>query len=237
MKTNLAYKIRNCLTIFVLILFVSLFAGCGANGGDMDSGSSNSPSNKPDINDEMVETLSITYNNEQYLIYKIQDASFINSLGDKDLSGIIYYLNEISMGADALLYENWSINYKLNDNNIDPSKKYTKDFIEKVYDELRPTLEDYELEFDTNFEFYDSLYNIEKEFKVQTNKNFTYIVTVDAYLPFIVKNVSTNVSNYIYVPIKSLLGYRVNDNLEIMCDNLNLEIEYNTFLALNGVRK
>ena len=237
MKTNLYNKIRNYLIIFIICAVLSLFTGCSANGGEMNNGSSQSPSNKPDVNDEMVVTLNITYNNEQYQIYKMPNVTFINSLGDVELSGIIYYYNELNIGLDALEYENWAINYKLNDNNIDPSKTYNKDFIEQVYDGLRPTIEEYQYEFDCELDFYDSLYNIEKEFKVQTNKNFGSIITLDAYLPFIVKNVNTKVSNYIYVPIKSLLGYRLGNNTELICDNLSLEIEYYELISINGVRK
>ena len=237
MKTNLYNKIRNYLIIFIICAVLSLFTGCSANGGEIDNGTNQSPSNEPDVNDEMVATLSITYNNEQYQIYKMPNVTFINSLGDVELSGVIYYYNELNIGLDALEYENWSINYKLNDNNIDPSKTYNKDFIEQVYDGLRPTIEEYQYEFDCELDFYDSLYNIEKEFKVQTNKNFGSIITLDAYLPFIVKNVNTKVSNYIYVPIKSLLGYRLGNNTELICDNLSLEIEYYELISINGVRK
>lgn len=237
MKTNLYNKIRNYLIIFIICAVLSLFTGCSANDGGMHNGTNQSPSNKPDVNDEMVATLNITYNNEQYQIYKMPNVTFINSLGDVELSGIIYYYNELNIGLDALEYENWAINYKLNDNNIDPSKTYNKDFIEQVYDGLRPTIEEYQYEFDCELDFYDSLYNIEKEFKVQTNKNFGSIITLDAYLPFIVKNVNTKVSNYIYVPIKSLLGYRLGNNTELICDNLSLEIEYYELISINGVRK
>ena len=232
MKANKVLKINHL--VFLVISFISMFFlnSCSASGESAIPGG-------PDtgvITHSYMPFKTITFNDNQYELRKNNLSVFLDQYGNDKVQGLIYYINNYEVGTDDANLSNWSINYKLNTNYLDPNNKFDDEFIKYVYSQLETTIMEFQILFDVELDYYPEILNIEKEFKVEMNKGFDSIIVIDAYLPIQIYNLITTEVNYIYVPVKSLLAYNSDNNLEVIIDNQIIKCDYYRFMQIEGMK-
>ena len=63
---------------------------------------------------------------------------------------------------------------------------------------------------------------------------FTSVIAIDIYLPYQLINQTSNETYIIYVPIKSFLAYKNNDEIKIPLEE-DLILNYDSFIAFSNV--
>ena len=216
--------------MLMFIILINLLTSCSAGHG-------NASSQQPQGSQSYYEFKTITYENVKYVLYKNNDITFIDQISSKKVTGLKYYVTIFNVGTDALDYTNWTINYKLNNQHIDPLNHVDDEFIRYVYNHLETTILEYQTMFDVELEYYQDIFNIEKEFQIDMNKLSDNIHIIDVYLPIKILNESNQAVFEIYIPIKSLLAYQQINILHLLCDNNIIEVEYGQFINTEGVSK
>ena len=219
----------NKLFLFLIVIFSSVIL-YSCNGGS--TGIIRVP-NSSDLT--YYEIKRFIYDNQVYSVQKVKDAYFLET--DKDIvkSNIYYYVHEYSKPEG--LEENWLINYKLDLNRT--IYRYISDeaLVQEFYNNIEMSIKEHEVEFNLELDYYESLKAIEKEFSVDMSKEYSSVIAVDAYLPYMILNETTGKYIYFSVPIKSFLGYKNNDNIEFVCDDKIISVDYQTFMTSSNVFK
>ena len=232
--------------ISLIILCMFLLTSCAA-GGNVYPESPNdesepgfSPSEKDPLNGlegnikaEFTQVMKYTHSDSTYLIKELTEITPINQLTNDNLSNYIYIIKEYKNNLDSSL-SNWSINYRQDVSKIICSKDLEQDFILDFYQKIESSLNTFEIKTKIEIDYYENLFEIEKELPVNMEIEFTSVIAIDIYLPYQLINQTSNETYIIYVPIKSFLAYKNNDEIKIPLEE-DLILNYDSFIAFSNV--
>ena len=198
------------LVIICLLTLTSCASGGGSAGGDMggDTPGGSIPSMDNDFKD-MFEDLSFnqvmkyTYNDSVYIIKELKDITPIDELSNNNLSNYIFVIKEYDKIKDENV-SNWTVNYKIDVSKYLTNIQLEEEFIYNFYSKIESSLNANKIRTSIDIEFYDNIFEIEKELPVDMKKDFTSVFSIDVYLPYQVINQNTSDVFYINVPIKAI---------------------------------
>lgn len=176
---------------------------------------------------------TFTYNDEQYLIYRPERIVFIDQGINNYTPTLKYYYTEYEK-IDASI---WTINYYQDIKRFISLDSTDQGLIECFYTNIKNSIIEYDNELNIDLEMYESNTNFEKEFVVDMQNTFSTVLVIDAYIPYQLRNQTTNQTYNFNVPVKSFLAYRNNDKLKVICDDLSFEISYSEFISLSNTVK
>lgn len=228
------------LVIICLLTLTSCASGGGNASGDMggDNPGGSIPSMDNDFKD-MFEDLSFnqvmkyTYNDSVYIIKELKDITPIDELSNNNLSNYIFVIKEYDKIKDENV-SNWTVNYKIDVSKYLTNIQLEEEFIYNFYSKIESSLNANKIRTSIDIEFYDNIFEIEKELPVDMKKDFTSVFSIDVYLPYQVINQNTSDVFYINVPIKSFLAYKNNDEITISLEE-DLILSYEIFIAASNV--
>lgn len=167
-----------------------------------------------------------------YEIYKPSDVLFIDNFNSDSGKVIKYYYSEYNkIDSSETNLQNWTINYKQEVEKVFYDNYEKKELIERFYEEIKDSILEYSILFNTTLDYYNNTSEFEKEFIVDMNKEFESVFVIDLYLPYKLRNVITNEEYIFNVPIKSFLAYKHNDVICVIFDQENILLDYNTFIS------
>ena len=231
-------KLNKSFLIFTIFVMLMIVFGC-TNGSGGNSSGDDSPTKKPIWNsisdEEYIQIDKFVYDNIEYTIEKIKSPAFIEAYLESKNSNLVYCIEQYYSVDETLT--SWSINYKQDVKKILSEDDLSVEFVNALYQKIESHIGALTLDLQLSIEYYDNLFSIEKELPVDMEKEFTSIFVVDVYIPFKIKNVTTNEAIIINIPIKSFLGY-VNESLIIFVyDEKSISLEYDSFIKNDNVIK
>ena len=234
----------NIRKIFIGLIIICIFVmtGCAA-GGSFPNGEddpSNSPSRPNDFDElegaiqgDFQQVMKYTYNDSIYIIQELKDITPFNELTDKNLGDYIYVIKEYEMAEDSTV-SNWSINYRQDVSKMICSNDLGVEFINDFYQKIESSLKTFEIKIGLEIDYYENLFEIEKELPVNMEIMFKSIFSIDIYLPYQLINQTSNETFMMYVPIKSFLAYKNFDEIKIPLEE-DLVFNYDSFIAFSNV--
>ena len=221
-------KFKKIILIF-LVLFTVPFISCSPGGPREEN-----PDHISGV--PFYEFRRFIYNDEQYEIFKANDALFIDNFDSTYGKIIKYNYHEYQKISDENL-QTWTINYKQEVEKILADNYDDVDLIKKFYEEIENSILEYSILFKTELDYYESSHGFEKEFIIDMNNDFDSILVIDAYMPYKLLN-TTNNEEYIFnVPIKSFLAYKKGDVMNVVFNDNILKFSYEEFISSLNVYK
>ena len=210
--------------LLLLILITCVFVtSCNAKGNKNDV------PNSDGIPFEYYSTFESE--NEIYKLYIIKDP--------------LLYTNEFINEMFLLNYEyktfkkentnNWILNYHkeyhyIVDNNLN------QEFLKSFNVAILETIAIYEESLGITLDLYEDGFIFNSEYKIEQSKEFSELYVVDLFIPYRVINNTTNQTYLINVPMKTFLGYRNNNQVELYYSDNKIEtIDYNIFISLTNI--
>lgn len=231
-------KLNKSFLIFTIFIMLMIVFGCTTGSGGTSSGDDSS-TKKPIWNsisdEEYIQIDKFVYDNIEYTIEKIKSPAFIDAYLESKNSNLIYYIEQYYSVDETLT--SWSINYKQDVKKILSEDDLSVEFVNTLYQKIEPHIGALTLDLQLSIEYYDNLFSIEKELPVDMEKEFTSIFVVDVYIPFKIKNVTTNEAIFINIPIKSFLGYVNESSIIFVYDEKSISLEYDSFIKNDNVIK
>lgn len=208
------------ISYIFLVLLILVLASCGSYSDE------NNTDGIPFVYYD-----TFVYENVSYEVYEVESVYLINS-DSLDNQVIKYEYQELE--KDPLLTDEWIINY-LQDYDYHMNQiRVEKDVINKLYENIYDSIIKFEESLQIDLEYYPNDRLIEREFVVDSNKEYTSVLLIDLLIPYRLVNVSNNQTNIIYIPVKTSLAYRNNDSLELVFDDLTISVSYNDFISLSN---
>lgn len=207
-------KIKRQIIMFIFIIFSLLFiTGCGAvqyapfeelNG----------------IPFEYYNTFN--YNNETYTLYNVSDEYITIK------NGSIFYSYEKYQEPN---YNTWTINY-IEKYQYKVFNRYestlTDDEIDFFNQSIQDLLNHYQEKLNINFDLYELNQEIEKEFTIVNNDQYSSIYIMDMYIPFRIEKDNSYNIYIILVPVKTLIFYELNETIKVEYEDvINEEFDIN----------
>lgn len=213
-------KIINCFHLLFLIITISILSGCGA-GGSFANGPQGEIHGIPYEYNKTFNALG-----EDYSLLIINDFEYISL--DYSSSSVIHYMFKEYRKPDASY---WTINYYENNQYIIDPNTLKKEVLNEFYKNINDVLIIYENHLGLKFDAIQDEKVIEKELSTNNLNGCESILVIDILIPFKIINKSNNVSYLIYVPVKTVLGYKYNDELQIVYNDKNIQtINYHHFI-------
>lgn len=230
-------KIKHINIVFILVLAFFLLTCCSASSkGDYENNNPSIDENNKDVSYQLYKNFS--YGDEIYQIYKIENAITFDELivsKNNNLKYVVYEYDNVY--DDTLAPSSWIINYQQEISQIINNNSYSNDLLNEINHQIKMSIYEYELVLDMKLDFYDDLFSIEKELKVESSYQADTILAIDLYIPYQIKISSTNETFTIYIPVKSFLGYKNNNTVICVYDDKTKEISYDDFININNVYK
>lgn len=216
---------KRILIFSVLILSLSLLHGCGKKDNAHSDG----------INDGVPFNYytSFEYENNQYDLYKVVDPMIITDQLYGNIYKLEYYYNVFKKTNTS---SEWIINYYQQYDYLISNNNLNENIIDIFYNNITNTLNEYETSLNIELEYFKDSTLLQKEFKINLNKEFNEVFVIDLYIPFKLINKTLNQTYTISVPVKTFLAYRNNDLITIVYNNeLFYTLNYNEFISLSNV--
>lgn len=234
-------KIKHLTILFIFILAFFLLTCCSAS--PKDDNMTNAPSSDDNNIDATYQLYkNFSYNNEIYQIYKIENAMTFDeliALGYTNLKYVIYEYDNIFDEVDANMPvpSSWIINYQQDISQIINNNAYSTELLNEINHQIKMSISEYEIILGMNLDYYDDLFDIQKELRVESSYQADTILAIDLYIPYQIKITSTNEVFTIYLPVKSFLGYKNNNTVICVYDDKTKELSYADFINANNVYK
>lgn len=216
---------KRILIFSVLILSLSLLHGCKKKDNAHSDG----------INDGVPFNYytSFEYENNQYDLYKVVDPMIITDQLYGNIYKLEYYYNVFKKTNTS---SEWIINYYQQYDYLISNNNLNENIIDIFYNNITNTLNEYETSLNIELEYFKDSTLLQKEFKINLNKEFNEVFVIDLYIPFKLINKNLNQTYTISVPVKTFLAYRNNDLITIVYNNeLFYTLNYNEFISLSNV--
>lgn len=216
---------KRILIFSVLILSLCLLHGCGKKDNAHSDG----------INDGVPFNYytSFEYENNQYDLYKVVDPMIITDQLYGNIYKLEYYYNVFKKTNTS---SEWIINYYQQYDYLISNNNLNENIIDIFYNNITNTLNEYETSLNIELEYFKDSTLLQKEFKINLNKEFNEVFVIDLYIPFKLINKTLNQTYTISVPVKTFLAYRNNDLITIVYNNeLFYTLNYSEFISLSNV--
>jgi len=201
------FNIFNNITL--LIISILIFIGCSA------------PINNSEIS-EMLDGMpysyykTFQYNNNEYKIYAI-DIEEIDILNGT----IIYVYERYDKNNIKENINTWTINY-ITTNQYYIYNRYNKpsnDIINEFKNQINDKLNEYEQKLTINFQVYNNLETVEKEFTINNLGMYDNIYVIDMYIPFALNINNSSDLITILLPVSTFICYEQQDNMQFVYNN------------------
>lgn len=178
--------------------------------------------------------LSFESSNETYDLYIIKNPL----LFDGDILNEMYLVNYSYDIFEKEESSNWIINYYkdyhyyVNDNSIN------QEFLNDFYNQVQDTIDQYEESLGISLELYEDGHSLNNEFIIDLKKEFSELYLIDLYIPYRIINKTTYQTYLINIPVKTFLGYRNNNQIELIYDNnKTVVLDYELFISSKNVKE
>ena len=112
------------------------------------------------------------------------------------------------------------------------------EFLNEFYSQILGILDKYEYSLGTNLTLHENGLVLNYEYIVDLNKEFSELFIIDLYIPFRIFNTNKNQTYFINVPVKTFLGYRNNNQIELVYeDNNAIVLNYELFISLSNINE
>ena len=147
----------------------------------------------------------------------------------------------VSYRFDKFQKENtktWIINYNKEYNYISNIQNINQEFLNEFYSQILGILDKYEYSLGTNLTPHENGLVLNYEYIIDLNKEFSELFIIDLYIPFRIFNTNKNQTYFINVPVKTFLGYRNNNQIELVYeDNNAIVLNYELFISLPNINE
>ncbi len=175
---------------------------------------------------------SFDFNEESYDLYIVDNPILLNN-------DILDEMLLVSYRYDKFQKENtktWIINYNKEYNYISNIQNKNQEFLNEFYSQILGILDKYEYSLGTNLTPHENGLVLNYEYIVDLNKEFSELFIIDLYIPFRIFNANKNQTYFINVPVKTFLGYRNNNQIELVYeDNNAIVLNYELFISLSNI--
>lgn len=177
---------------------------------------------------------SFDFNKESYDLYIVDNPILLNN-------DILDEMLLVSYRFDKFQKENtktWIINYNKEYNYISNIQNKNQEFLNEFYSQILGILDKYEYSLGTNLTLHENGLVLNYEYIVDLNKEFSELFIIDLYIPFRIFNTNKNQTYFINVPVKTFLGYRNNNQIELVYeDNNAIVLNYELFISLSNINE
>lgn len=177
---------------------------------------------------------SFDFNEESYDLYIVDNPILLNN-------DILDEMLLVSYRYDKFQKENtktWIINYNKEYNYISNIQNKNPEFLNEFYSQILGILDKYEYSLGTNLTPHENGLVLNYEYIVDLNKEFSELFIIDLYIPFRIFNANKNQTYFINVPVKTFLGYRNNNQIELVYeDNNAIVLNYELFISLSNINE
>ena len=177
---------------------------------------------------------SFHFNEELYDLYIVDNPILLNN-------DILDEMLLVSYRFDKFQKENtktWIINYNKEYNYISNIQNKNQEFLNEFYSQILGILGKYEYSLGINLSVYENGLVLNKEYIIDLSKEFNELFIIDLYIPFRIFNANKNQTYFINVPVKTFLGYRNNNQIELVYeDNNAIVLNYELFISLSNINE
>lgn len=214
--------------ILLLLIFVSciFITSCGKKEGSNDS------LNSDGIPFEYY--TSFKSGNETYDLYIINNPLLFDVEILNEMFLVSYKYNKFQKENSS----NWIINYYkeyhyyVNDNSI------SQEFLNDFYNQILDTIDLYEESLEISLDLYEDGHILNNEYIIDLQKEFSELFLIDLYIPYRIINKTTYQTYLINIPVKTFLGYRNNNQIELVYDDAKtVVLYYDLFISSTNVKE
>ena len=214
--------------ILLLLIFVSciFITSCGKKEGSNDS------LNFDGIPFEYY--TSFKSSNETYDLYIINNPLLFDVEILNEMFLVSYKYNKFQKENSS----NWIINYYkeyhyyVNDNSI------SQEFLNDFYNQILDTIDLYEKSLEISLDLYEDGHILNNEYIIDLQKEFSELFLIDLYIPYRIINKTTYQTYLINIPVKTFLGYRNNNQIELVYDDAKtVVLYYDLFISSTNVKE
>ena len=214
--------------ILLLLIFVSciFITSCGKKEGSNDS------LNPDGIPFEYY--TSFKSSNETYDLYIINNPLLFDVEILNEMFLVSYKYNKFQKENSS----NWIINYYkeyhyyVNDNSI------SQEFLNNFYNQILDTIDLYEESLEISLDLYEDGHILNNEYIIDLQKEFSELLLIDLYIPYRIINKTTYQTYLINIPVKTFLGYRNNNQIELVYnDAKSVVLYYDLFISSTNVKE
>lgn len=178
--------------------------------------------------------LSFESSNETYDLYIIKNPL----LFDGDILNEMYLVNYSYDIFEKEESSNWIINYYKNYHYYVNDISINQEFLNDFYNQVQDTIDQYEESLGISLELYEDGHSLNNEFIIDLKKEFSELYLIDLYIPYRIINKTTYQTYLINIPVKTFLGYRNNNQIELIYDNnKTVVLDYELFISSKNVKE